>query len=232
MRKMLTLLICMVLTSLCACGQAKPDERTTSFTVDTAEATTEQPAMTTESTTVKFEIEESDPYGNAIKKHYELLLDHGVDISTRTYYALYDIDGNGTKELLLGEDGSYKREDMITIFNVYTIQNGVAMSPEIPGGLYWSGPPTVVLDNGLIRRTEVGEGGGPFSTSYYRLEDGKLKLQKFLVDDWGEYYIRDTVDLSKKTPLTKEEFDHLKAETEDNAQVVELDWKPLAEYGK
>jgi hypothetical protein len=34
------------------------------------------------------------------------------------------------------------------------------------------------------------------------------------------------------TPITQAEFDRVQNEMEGDGQVVELDWKPLAEYGR
>jgi len=139
------------------------------------------------------------------------------------YYALYDLDGNDTKELLLG---GYSRVGGIGIYTVSAVQNGVAVPLEPV--LSWDDydPPTVLFRNGIIRATSVND---ELRFDYYRFEDGVLKYQARLIKGLdsteGEYYRRDPD--KQRVPLTKEEFDQVKAEMEGDGQVVELDWKQV-----
>ncbi|MCL2299140.1 MAG: hypothetical protein FWC27_03210, partial [Firmicutes bacterium] len=63
------------------------------------------------------------------------------------------------------------------------------------------------------------------------------KCKIMLLDDYspdtdtGECYRKDGQDDLPKV-ITKAEFDRLKNEFEGDGQTVELDWKPLAEYGR
>jgi len=54
-----------------------------------------------------------------------------------------------------------------------------------------------------------------------------------LIDDYGQCYrFNIYVDEFPGTPITKAEFDRVQKEFEGDGQTVELDWKPLAEYGR
>jgi hypothetical protein len=85
----------------------------------------------------------------------------------------------------------------------------------------------------MIRMIDTRGGEGVESTFYYRFEGGQLKLQIDLVNAWGDYYQAYDIDrVGLGTPITKAEYDRVKAEMEGDGQVVEIDWKPLAEYGR
>ena len=142
------------------------------------------------------------------------------------YYSFYDINGDGIEELLLSTDGSNDNKCLHTVF---VIQDGVAVWQEQFAPYPYFSPPPILFKNGTIWSSSGIE--EPFYYSYYRFIGGELKFQTLLKDDYGKYY-RMHVQYGPIAPITKEEFDRLQKEFEGDGQVVELDWKPLAEYGR
>ncbi|MCL1951696.1 MAG: hypothetical protein FWF60_02590 [Oscillospiraceae bacterium] len=214
MKKGLIAVLCMLLAGLCACGQVESSEETT----------TETPTTTVAPISVEIKPSEIAAYSEvvkAIKEEFE----NAPDQLNHLYYAFYDIDGNGTKELLLGvEWGGH-----IFLDAVYTIQNGVAVQQEAYFMDPTIGPPPLLYKNGTIRVNRVDD-TIIFYYYYFRFENGELKLQIMLIDDMGRYF--SNIDPMKRTPITKEEFDRVQREMEGDGQTVALDWKPLEEYGQ
>ena len=138
------------------------------------------------------------------------------------YYAFFEIDDIGTQALLLGADGA--------LFDVYVIQNGIAVQQEINIGEFDS---PILFKNGVIRTHSYGDGEKYFY--YYRFEKGLLieqdtVLTEYLDDD--NVFFRNSDNRRTGISITKEEFDRLQKEFEGDGQLAELDWKPLADYGK
>ena len=153
-------------------------------------------------------------------------------------YALYDIDSNGTKELLVGSKMYPSLGDDIALLYLYTIRDEKAVDT---GFVFWDGSSLqpLLFQNGTIKTVDAEMDW----ISYYRFEGDELKLQVCLEDHSGRYewwlrteqpgdppppYI--TVDPEERTPLTQEEFERLREDMEGDGQVVEIDWKPLKEY--
>jgi len=177
------------------------------------------------SSTIKTEISEINPYFEEIKRHI-MRYDASPEQLSDQCYALYDFDKNGAKELIIGlKDWG--------IVDVYTIQNGVAVrQAEFFVDPYGGAQPTL-LKNGTIRKEWMYD-GCQRNISYHRFEDGELKFQISLRDDcdnWGSCFQYDPVT-KNETQINKKEFDRLKKEFEGDGQVIELDWKPLTEYGQ
>jgi len=166
-----------------------------------------------------------DPYSDVAKKIFHDEVNDFNYCEGYMYYALYDIDGNGTEEFIQGLGGGERK----LINAVYAIQNGIALRQEE----YWypdveRALSALLFKNGTIR--DINETDGELSFTYFRFENGALKRQTTLIDDYGEYYrFNLTID---KTRITKKEFNRLRKKYEGDGQVVELDWKPLAEYGR
>ena len=224
MKKVFVALLCLLLTGLCACGPAATKKESTTTTIPETE-----PAeiSTPSSTTIK--PSKSDPYSDAIKAYVEKIGMYGYGKLENQCYVLYDIDGDGTKELLLGNAD----EDWGTYLNcVYTIQDGVAVKQNqyfspIPE---YSTPPPLLFQNGTIKG--VTDLDGPQLSRYYRFKNGELKFQIALVDGYGKSSCSYNQNKWDNIPLTVEEMKQIKKEMEGDGQVVELDWKPLAEYGR
>ena len=250
MKKLSIALLCLLLAAFYACGQApEADEAATSTKQapaigagntapsareDKAEPTTtttrktKTPTTTMQYSTVpkaKIIANKDDPYSYIIKEEYDSFYDYhkdSIDLSGNPYlnhfhYAFYDIDGNGTKALLLG---MYK-----CIETIFVVQNGVAVLQDQYSWDSESGIPSVIFKNGIIR-------SGDDYAKYYRFIDGELKMLQPMLVRTGyvtEYFRREP---SKDISITKEEYERLKREFEGNGEIVKIDWKPLAEYGK
>ena len=213
MKKLFTILLCLLLAGLCACGSTTPEEIAT--------ATTEAVSSTDE-----IKPNEIKPYAWTLWKYK---IRDFVASNPGQHYALADIDGDGMKELLLGTE-EWGGEIALTI--VYATPNGVAVDQKQfetlgEGGSTLS---SLIYKNGTIRTRSVVDEEW---LRYYRFEDGELKEQAWLVrgidSNEGKYY-RFFSDDPIKHPLTEEEYERLKMEFEGDGETVELDWKPLAEY--
>ena len=66
---------------------------------------------------------------------------------------------------------------------------------------------------------------------YYRLENGEIK-NKTVIEQNGKYYDFIINGPYPGTLITKEEFGRVRKEFEGDGELVELDWKTLAEYGR
>ena len=180
-----------------------------------------------EPSTVDIITDMNDPYSYIIKERYDLLFDESIYAYAR-YYALNDIDGDGTNELLLGYEAWDGKTNLLL---VYAIQNGVAMRQEA----FYTDPEypvqSVILKNGTIRSS--GENEGEAFLAYFRFVEGNLELLPGFVaaqaNSETEYFL---AEKGEKRPISKAEYDRVQKEMEGDGQVVRLDWKPLAEYGR
>jgi len=146
------------------------------------------------------------------------------------FYALYDLDGNGTKELLLGYE---TWGDIMCPYLVFATQNGVAVQQEAYLWFEGNGPPPVVYRTGTIKAEFSDDGGSTFY--YYKMEDGELRYQTMLVADNREFdneihdyrheYFRFDPDTEKSISVTQKEFERLQKELEGDGMPADLDWK-------
>jgi len=132
------------------------------------------------------------------------------------HYALYDIDGDGTKELLMKDEGWQ---------SLYTIQNGKLVS--LFGTSLDDAPPLVVFENGTIQ-TSWNDGG---NIAYYRFINGEFKLQASLVKqetltDFEYMYYRKNAN-GTWTEITEAEFNQIVKQYEGNGKQVKLKWEQL-----
>jgi len=217
----------MFFAGFCACRPAEqPKETTVTITQKTNNNETIIETIIATTPTTKAKIGENDLYINVIDTYPDHLVDDYSHMGNR-YFALYDVDGNGTKELFLGAENEWlgKYFDVI-----YTIRNGNTVWQEqftVSGYQAYISPS--VFKNGTIRT--VHNNDGALSNNYYRFENGELKFQTRLLNDLGEYF-RFFAYQGTRTPITKAEYDRVQKEFEGDGQVIELDWKPLAEYGR
>jgi len=186
--------------------------------------------VTTKTSKRKIKTNKNDPYSYVIKEHYDLFFDKDIDPYVK-HYVLYDLDRDGTNELLLGTEWW----EGIGIFAVYSIKEGFAVRQEQFKLDPEEVPPPSLFRSGTLRYDFYGEVGHGFI--YYRFDSGELKKYMGLSIENDEYFRRE-YDHSKDPiavnfiPITEEEFNRLQKEFEGDGQVVELDWKPLAEYGR
>ena len=243
MKRLFIALLCSALfVGLYACMQTEPERGTTTeatvkntHEINTKEATTElivETIVTTKAsipTAITIKISENDPFFEIVRTHTKIYNDrlNNNFYAPTPYYTFYDIDDNGTKALFLGIDGGRLG---IYFDTIYVIQKEVIVAQEqfkFDFDDYHVKPPSMFM-NGTIRSNHDVDSELRFA--YYRFEDGEFRLQIRLIDDFGEYYRSHGYHASRE-PITKEEFERLKQELEGDGQVVELDWKPLAEFG-
>lgn len=210
MKKLIAAFMCILLMSFCSCMPTKPAE--TIVAQSTTTVTTEESMITDEQ------------YSHIIKELHDLFTNSPIARVTR-YYATYDIDGNGTKELLFGDD-----THLGTVLTaLYAVQNGVFVQQEtITPWMEQFDARRWLFKNGIIKlecKNDMGRG-----YPYFRFEAGELKFQIGVGITNGEYTCIYPEDLTKEVSITKEEFDRVQKEMEGDGQVVEIDWKPLAEY--
>ena len=240
MKKLLAVVLIAFLTgSLVACKQI--DQPTTTTTTEKSSVGTTETSKPTVSTE---KINESVLYSNAIEEvtdpagYYFI---HGRG----DHFFFYDIDGDGIKEWLLGTDVNREKrrpEDGKDIYlrGISSIQDGVVMRQRDNNlELGEADVPPVVFKNGMIRCEDFRDDWGSRVIRYAYLEDGKLKdytsLRKndliyapFLENEY-EYFVRDN---NEYIGITEEEFEQMQKEIEGDGQTVELDWRPLAEWGQ
>jgi len=227
MKKVFISLLCLLCVGFCSCEEIEQPKETTAATV------TEQPSTKTSETTdlsllaTDTENGNKDLYADEINFIIEPYQNQPDKLKGQ-YYVLYDIDGNGIEELLWGMDvyGG------ISLNSIFSIQNGVAVEWDEFFSAYRNrehARQTLLFCNGVIRSDSDHEGVPIFN--YYRFEAGIAKPLAEIFTVNGDYYSRDPVTKNERS-ITKEEYDRVKKEMEGDGQVVELDWRPLAEYGQ
>lgn len=203
------------------------------------------PLSADERTIVKIHTSKNDPYSYVVKNHYEYLLNSaGIDAANEARYFLYDIDGNGSEELIFGQvrvlggmdvyDVRLSTDEVppvmgILIVDIYSIVDGKASRQKqmvLGGGAAYE---TQILSNGIVK-ISYNTPALP-SYSYYSFADsvgsyiGSLKANR----DGTFTYVDSNV---ANQAISKDEFDRRIAEIEDGAHPVELEWKHLQDYGK
>lgn len=259
MKKMNAILLVLALIFLCACTSANNDknltkDNTTTQTTDNTttsevETTSEKPFYTKE---IKTNI--SDPYSYVIlekcKKTEEYLNvnipndpDTGKSFEEKVkeyyymdvYYYLYDLDSDGTDELLLGSWMSVGNDIeainpvKLCVTNIYTIKNGKAVQVE---GTDWFSTDLfldrIVYSNGMIVTTT----GNRVDPGYFILgyENGKIdpKCYTLHADDYRK--IDDFISFSNEIVISKKEYDQLYKKFCGDAKAVDIDWKRIDEY--
>ena len=220
----------LLFAGLCACGEVVPPEGTSTSmaTLNSVTLTTTAEEITADMTRPSATTAEIKPYFEVIKskiKMYDAYPEQLIDQS----YVLYDIDDNGTKEVLLGKEF----RGYISLVAIYVIKDGVVVWQEkFMADPESGGPPPFVYKNGIIRVHSY-DTDDYKNYYYYHLTDGELKFQTLLCDHIDGYFCNNEYGSgSRGNSITKEEFERLQKEFEGDGQVVELDWKPLAEYGR
>ena len=158
---------------------------------------------------------EDCPYVDAAE---DVLVDcfaYGNDSVNNCKYALTDISGDGTAELIvavLDSNGRY------LTCGIYTISNGEVISLlENPGGrnrFY-------IAENNEIRN-EWSNGAADCGVTYYSLKPSAAKLTKkyeYAVREDGHYYVSGNNEKS----ISSDEYDSIA----ENRTVKKLDWNPI-----
>lgn len=268
MKKLLALFLGLSIMLLTACGTPSGDERGTTTheesvtwagtkTADVTEPNTvrlngdydsvptviqPKPLSEKELKSISIPTSPNDPYSYVISDLLEWYKQAGSRFNSENErYSLYDINDDGTDELILARIGvlggstvydyegiNAERTYGILIYSVYTISDGKAIKADllaISGDAYQ----TILFDNGLIK-VVCCTPRNPWI--YYN----KMVGDNFEAIDYpifknynGECFsFKDCVE----NPITEEEFNSRIAETEKGAHPVELEWKRLQDYGK
>ncbi len=268
MKKIFALFLCLSIMLLTACGTPSGDERGTTTheesvtcaetkTADVTEPNTlrlngdydsvptviqPKPLSEKELKSISIPTSPNDPYSYVISDLLEWYKQAGSRFNSENErYSLYDINDDGTDELILARIGvlggstvydyegiNAERTYGILIYSVYTISDGKAIKADllaISGDAYQ----TILFDNGLIK-VVCCTPRNPWI--YYN----KMVGDNFEAIDYpifknynGECFsFKDCVE----NPITEEEFNRRIAEIEDGAHPVELEWKRLQDYGK
>ena len=268
MKRLFAILLCVIFALLTACGTPSGDERGTTTHEESVTCAETKTADVTEPNTVRLNgdydsvptviqpkplsekelksisipTSPNDPYSYVISDLLEWYKQAGSRFNSENErYSLYDINDDGTDELILARIGvlggstvydyegiNAERTYGILIYSVYTISDGKAIKADllaISGDAYQ----TILFDNGLIK-VVCCTPRNPWI--YYN----KMVGDNFEAIDYpifknynGECFsFKDCVE----NPITEEEFNRRIAETEKGAHPVEIEWKHLQDYGK
>ncbi len=218
----------------------------------------------TEYVTDEIKTSPDDPYSYVVKEEYDRTLEFyakhpEMEFKSNDYYFTYDINDDGTDELLIGslwvvggiDNVEPPYEYKIMIDEIYTVKNGKAVKLSIMNGwdemfIFERG----ILDNGLIRYISVFE--EEYDYFYLNSDNGEMTFQELSLDD-GKYvyryldserikeinsnktgiYLEDELyQKAEEKEITAEEFERLRAEIEGDAKPVEIKWKNIDEYGR
>ena len=247
MKKLFSIMLCLCFFLLCSCGGVEPDETPTTtapITTTIAKKTAEMTAKAIASTYYEFSANPDDPFSYVVAdRAVEGGINWPVDCDWSSDYVLYDTDGKGTMALLLGT-----KNPIGMVREIYTVQDGVVQRKLNANDYKNVGDAMIkVLKTGYIYTEKL---NGTPARRYYRFEDGQLKLVAGLsgygYDSNGNhlgYYRIDPTGKEKdflfdiepdgtEIPISDEELQRLRKKFVGDGQVVELDWKPLAEYGQ
>jgi len=231
MKMLLIALLCFLLLCLCACVATLP-ERTqlTSGEIPAQEtmssASTKESALKKTSEPMAFSsTNESKPekISEVLEEHCNKSLEEDSFVQN---YAFHDTKDGKISMLVISGEGSGGKK---LYDSIYSVQNDIAIRQEqfLPPELGHNLSTTLFL-NGIIMN-EIDDAGSRYY-AYYGFENGVLTYQAGLLDEGNSYYC--CFPDASRNSLTKAEFDRVKKEFEGDGQVVELDWKPLAEYGR
>ena len=259
MKKLCAALLCLLVAGLWGCGQAVPEATTTATTTEAT--TTELPTTTATPSTVDIKTSKSDLYSYVVKAYYEYelsgftktdaelvtgfkVLPYGcftTDLNTKLtlpsdstlFYSLFDIDKDGTKELLLGVTMNERQTP--TVFDIYTIQDGIA-AQLLQDNAPWNSA-IGIWKNGTVMRSYMAR-DNPWNRSiwedYYQFVDKNLQFVVG-VEDWLSReagtagFCKRTSSENDPVEISEEEYERIKKQYTDS-QAVELPWIPLCDY--
>lgn len=237
----------MLLAGLFACGQTTLEKEKASTTTTKGTNTGEITSEPTESLSlpiITIKTSEDDPFSTIISDKVDWLMKMYVETNDINYYnsnwgyVLYDTDGEGAMALFLGGDNPYG-----SVNAIYTFQNGVVEQKLNIDDSDAGDNRIYVLKTGYIRTEKL---NGTPTKGYYHFENGQLKLvaglgyygdingSVFRVDPSGTErdYFFDFIPDGTEVPITAEEGRRLVKAFNGDWEPAELDWKPLAEYGR
>lgn len=244
MKKAVLLITVILLLLLCSCGAYVGKETETTPIYASAAATSEKsddiPFYTKE-----IKDDPSDPYSGFIKEICEAVVEDWQGSESEnfegffkngncTHYFLYDLNGDGVEEMLLGKwvkVGHYTDDPnpptALKPYFVCTLKDGEVEYMDFDS-LYWSEfiYDRVLFSNGLVMTTWGPEKNPSCIFAYF---DGKELKQK----DFLFHLMPDDIYLEiDESEMTEEEYHRRIDEAIGDATPVEIEWKRIDECGQ
>ena len=267
MKKITSFLLILSVIFLSSCTSKHDDNTSTTITnqsttiITTTEESHTSSSVQNNDPNTKFfynkeiTVDPSDPYSAFMKKHCEEyakawerrakedgntieIFNNYIVYHPDVYYFLYDLDKDGTNELLLGswqKIGYYTEEPdppkKICISSAYAIQDGEAV--KLDSGTWWDFEfvwDRVLLSNGIIMTT-WGIKEDP-SYSFFSYENNSLIFKGALYHtENGGYCKRKSMKYFDEQTISTAEHDRIYNEMCGNSSVVDINWKRIDEYG-
>ena len=244
MKKAVLLIAVMLLLLLCSCG-ADVGKETETTLIDASAAATSEKSDDIPFYTKEIKDDPSDPYSGFIKEACEAVVDGWQGLEAEdfedffknrycTHYFLYDLNGDGVEEMLLGKwvkVGHYTDDPnpptALKPYFVCTLKDGEAEYMDFDS-LYWSEfiYDRVLYSNGLVMTTWGPEKNPSCIFAYF---DGQELKQK----DFLFHLMPDDIYLEiDESEMTEEEYHRRIDENIGDATPVEIEWKRIDEYGQ
>lgn len=244
MKKAVLLIAAMLLLLLCSCGADVGKEAETT-PIDASAVATSAKSDDIPFYTKEIKDDPSDPYADYAKEICGDIVDGWRGWNTNdfelyfkgknyTYYSFYDLNGDGTDEMLLGEwvkVGDYTDDPnpptALKPYFVCTLKDGEVEYMDFDS-LHWSEfiYDRVLYSNGLVMTTWGPEKNPSCIFAYF---DGKELKQK----DFLFHLMPDDIYLEiDESEMTEEEYHRRIDEAIGDATPVEIEWRRIDEYGQ
>ena len=244
MKKAVLLITVILLLLLCSCGADGGKEAETT-PIDASAAETSAKSDDIPFSTQEIKADPSDPYSGFIKEACEAVVDGWQGLEAEdfedffknrycTHYFLYDLNGDGVEEMLLGKwvkVGHYTDDPnpptALKPYFVCTLKDGEVEYMDFDS-LYWSEfiYDRVLYSNGLVMTTWGPEKNPSCIFAYF---DGQELKQK----DFLFHLMPDDIYLEiDESEMTEEEYHRRIDEAIGDATPVEIEWKRIDEYGQ
>ncbi len=244
MKKAVLFIAVMLLLLLCSCGADVGKEAETTL-IDASAAATSEKSDDIPFYTKEIKDDPSDPYSGFIKEACEAVVDGWQGLEAEdfedffknrycTHYFLYDLNGDGVEEMLLGKwvkVGHYTDDPnpptALKPYFVCTLKDGEVEYMDFDS-LYWSEfiYDRVLYSNGLVMTTWGPEKNPSCIFAYF---DGQELKQK----DFLFHLMPDDIYLEiDESEMTEEEYHRRIDENIGDATPVEIKWKRIDEYGQ
>lgn len=244
MKKAVLLITVILLLLLCSCG-AYVGKETETTSIDASAAATSEKSDDIPFYTKEIKDDPSDPYSGFIKEACEAVVDGWQGLEAEdfedffknrycTHYFLYDLNGDGVEEMLLGKwvkVGHYTDDPnpptALKPYFVCTLKDGEVEYMDFDS-LYWSEfiYDRVLYSNGLVMTTWGPEKNPSCIFAYF---DGQELKQK----DFLFHLMPDDIYLEiDESEMTEEEYHRRIDEAIGDATPVEIEWRRIDEYGQ
>lgn len=259
MKKTVFSLLLITIILFCSCTTKVKDNTTKDnpITKKTDNTTTSEVSTTSSKPFYTKEIKENsaDPYSSLIKEmcdnimecwnstipeYKEKGLENYIKRFDDLFYFLYDLDKDGTNELLLGtlqrvgiDYENINSPEKICISSLYTVKNGKAV--KVDNGVWMNYiiiMERILYSNGVIV-TKWGKEIKPcYSAAAF--ENGEMNMKCYILyDDTGidgDFLKVTNFDTMKTVKIKNDEYYSIYNQYCGNAKVVDIDWKRIDEY--